>query len=228
MFLQIVTQGRLDSVLCALDLVSVYIAVACAKFPAMDRRYLLTPLLIVASLFSASCMTSLFKVKPVSELPALPSTARSVDAGGLTVRVGSLLTDEEAQELFEANLPVGGVLPVRLELFFQSGAPVELKKAKFKIRDNQNREWKLLSVKQAVSRIMKANEVFLYNPHSKKQFAQDIAAYTLDTQTAIDSSQRHRSGFLFFQSPDKQPVDTNAKLTLVIEKLAQPVSLPLN
>jgi hypothetical protein len=194
----------------------------------MDRVRIALAAILFTSFLSASCATSLFKVKPVSELPALPSTARSADAGGLTVRVGSLLTDEEAQELFEANLPVAGIVPVRLELAFQSGAPIELKKARFRVTDSQNREWKVLSTKQAVSRIMKANEIFLYNPHSKKQFAQDMAAYTLDTKTAIDSSQRNRTGFLFFQTPDKQPVDTNSKLTLVIDKLAQPVSIPLN
>jgi hypothetical protein len=193
----------------------------------MDRRFVLTSLLVLSSL-SASCAASLFKVKPVSELPALPSTSSTADAGGLTVRVGSLLTDEEAQELFEANLPVGGVLPVRVELSLQGGVPIELKKAKFKVRDDQNREWKLLSSKQAVSRIMKANQIFLYNPHSRKQFEQDITAYTLDTKSVIDSSQRSRSGFLFFQTPDKQPIDTKAKLTLVIEKLPQPVTISLN
>ena len=193
----------------------------------MDRRFVLTALLLL-SLLSASCATSLFKVKPVSDLPTLPSTASSAEAGGVKVRVGSLLTDEEAQELFEANLPVGGVLPVRVELNLQGGEAVELKKAKFTVRDNQNREWKLLSTKQAVSRILKANQIFLYNPYSKKQFEHDMAAYGFDTKLAMDPSQRTRSGFLFFQTPDKQPVDTSSKLTLVIEKLPQPVSIALN
>ena len=62
----------------------------------------------------------------------------------------------------------------------------------------------------------------------RKQFEHDMAAYSLDTKLAMDPSQRTRSGFLFFQTPDKQPVDTSAKLTLVIEKLTQPVSIPLN
>ena len=193
----------------------------------MDRRFVLTALLL-SSLLSTSCATSLFKVKPVSDLPTLPSTSSSADAGGLTVRVGSLLTDEEAQDLFEANLPVGGVLPVRIELNLQSSEPIELKKVKFKVRDNQNREWKLLSTKQAVSRILKANQIYLYNPYSKKQFEHDMTAYSFDTKSVIDSSQRTRTGFLFFQTPDKQPVDTSAKLTLVIEKLPQPVSIALN
>jgi hypothetical protein len=193
----------------------------------MDRRFVLTALLLY-SLLSASCATSLFKVKPVSALPELPKTSRSADAGGLAVRVGSLLSDEEAQELLEANLPVGGVLPVRVELHLQSGGPIELKKAKFRLTDNQNREWKLLSTKQAVSRIMKANQIFLYNPYSKKQFEQDMTAYGFDTKSIIDSSQRTRTGFLFFQTPDKKPVDTSAKLTLISEKLPQPVTIALN
>ena len=191
----------------------------------MDRRLIVTAL-VLASIASASCGTALFKVKPVSELPVLASTSRTADAGGATVRVGSLLTDEETQELFEANLPVAGILPVRIELSAQNGVPLELKRAKFGVRDNQNREWKLLSTKQAVSRILKANQISLYNPYSRKQFEQDMAAYSFDTKTPIPAGSR--TGFLFFQTPDKQPVQTAAKLTLVIEKLPKPVSIPLN
>ena len=54
----------------------------------------------------------------------------------MTVRVAPLLTDEESQELFEANLPLSGVLPLRVELVFQSGVPVEVKRARFRLRDS--------------------------------------------------------------------------------------------
>jgi len=194
----------------------------------MDRRLLSLATLLSSSLFFASCSTSLFKVKPATELPSFPAESRSADASGVTVRVAPLLTDEQAQELFEANLPVSGILPVRLELNFQSGVAVELKQARFSVRDSQNRTWKLLTTKQAVSRIMKSNGVFLYNPHSKKQFQDDFGAYAIDLKTPLDSSQSQRRGFLFFQTPDKRPVESNQKLTLVIERLPQPVSIALN
>jgi hypothetical protein len=142
--------------------------------------------------------------------------------------VAPLLSDEEAQELFEANLPVSGVLPVRLELSFQSGLPIELKRARFILRDGANRNWKLLSTKQAISRIMKANGVFAYNPNSKKQFENDFGAYALDTKTPLDSNRPQRHGFLFFQTPDKRPVDYSQKLTLIVERLPQPVTIALN
>lgn len=194
----------------------------------MGRHILPLSVLVISSLLSAACSTSLFKVKPVTELPPLPAASRSADGGGLTIRVAPLLTDEETQELFEANLPVSGVLAVRMELNFQSGVPVELKRARFKVRDSQNREWKLLTPKQAVSRIMSANGMRLYNPHFKKQFEQEFSAYGLDIKTPLDSSQSKREGFLFFQTPDKRSADLGQPLTLVVEKLPKPVSVSLN
>jgi len=155
-------------------------------------------------------------------------TAKSSDAGGVTVRVNPLLTDEEAQELFEANLPLSGVLPVRLELGFESGLPVETRKARFHLRDEEGREWKLLSPKQAISRILKANEVFAYNPNSRKQFEKEFSAYALDLKTPLSSAEPRRQGFLFFLSPDKRPVGSLQKLTLTIERMPQAASIALN
>ena len=149
-------------------------------------RLVITLLLAIAA---SSCTGSLFKVKPATELPPLPANSRSADAGGVTIRVAPLLTDEESQDLFEANLPLSGVLPLRVELAFQSGVPVEVKQARFHLRDNQNREWKLLSAKSAISRIMKANGVTLYNPNSRKQFQQEFGAYAIDLKTPLSSGE---------------------------------------
>lgn len=158
----------------------------------------------------------------------MPATARSADAGGVTVRTAPLLRDEESQELFEANLPVSGVLPVRLELMFQSGLPIETKRARFRLRDSENREWKFLKPKDAVSRIMKANGVFAYNPNSRKQFEQEFGAYALDLKTPLSSEDPRRRGFIFFQTPDKQPIKSDLRLTLTVERLPQVATIQLN
>jgi hypothetical protein len=188
-------------------------------------RPLVFLLLVVSALGSASCTGSLFKVKPVAELPPLPSNARSADAGGVTVRVAPLLTDEESQELFEANLPLSGVLALRVDLAFQSGVPVEIKRARFRLRDSENREWKLLSAKSAASRIIKANGIFAYNPNSRKQFEKDFASYAIDLKTPLSSGDSRRQGFLFFQTTDKRPVRSGQQLTLTVERLPQPASI---
>ena len=174
------------------------------------------------------CGGSLYKVKPVVELPALSGEVKSGTAGGLVVHVAPLLNDEESQELFEANLPLAGVLPLRVEVGYESGVPVEIKKAKFRLRDGSGKEWKLLSSKEAISRVLKANEVYAYNPSSRKQFEAEFGAYGLDRKTPLTQGERKRQGFLFFQTPDKSAVSSPRGLTLVIEGLTEPLSITIN
>lgn len=194
----------------------------------MTRPVVFSLLLTATILLAASCTGPLFKVKPVNELPPLPANTRNADAGGVTIRVAPLLTDEESQELFEANLPLSGVLAVRMEMTFQSGVPIEIKRARFRLRDSKNREWKLLSGKGAVSRVMKANGVFAYNPNSRKQFEAEMGAYVIDLKTPLSSNDSRRTGFLFFQSPDKLPVQSGQQFTLTVERLPQPATITIN
>ena len=194
----------------------------------MTRPVVFLFLLAVAALSASCTAASLYKVKPVTELPPMPANTRSADAGGVTIRVAPLLTDEESQELFEANLPLSGVLALRVEMAFQSGVPVEIKRARFRLRDNENKEWKLLSPKSAVSRIMKANGVYAYNPNSRKQFENEFGAYAVDLKTPLSSGDSRRHGFLFFQTPDKRPVRSGQQLTLTVERLPQPASITIN
>jgi len=193
-----------------------------------SRLLIVLGALLLSVITSASCGGALFRVKPVADLPPLPDSSKSANAGGITIRVAPMLTDEESQELFEANLPLAGLLPVRVELVHESGIPVETKRARFRLRDGQGREWKWMSAKQASSRILKANGVFAYNPNSRKQFEKEFAAYGIELKTPLTTTDRRRQGFLFFQSPNKEPVTTPRELTLIVERLPQPVEIKLN
>ncbi len=188
----------------------------------------LAVLAMVTALLTTSCAGSLFKVKPVVELPPLAGEVSSGSAGGVTVRVAPLMSDEDSQELFEANLPLAGVLPVRVELAFESGVSVETKKVRFRLRDDAGREWKLISPKAAISRILKANDVYAYNPNSRKQFQKEFTAYALDLQEPLSATDQRRQGFLFFETPKKEPVESPHGLVLVVERLPQPVEIHLN
>jgi hypothetical protein len=175
------------------------------------------------------CSGSLFKVKPAVDLPALPATARSANAGGLAVRVGQRLSDEESQELFEANLPLNGVLAVRMELTYETGGvPLELKRARFHLRDANSREWKLLTPKQAIARILKANDISLYNPSARKEFEKDFGAYAIDLKSPLNAAEHRRQGFVFFQTPDKGPVRSPAGLVLSATGLSQSLEIKLD
>lgn len=176
----------------------------------------------------SACGGALFRIKPVVDLPPLTGDVKSASGGGVNIKVAPLLSDEESQELFEANLPLAGVLPLRVEIERESGVPVELKRARFRLRDAEGKEWKLLSTKQAISRILTANGVYVYNPNSRKQFEKDFAAYAIDLKEPLSSFDRRRQGFLFFQTPNKEPVASPRGLTLLGERLPQPVEIVLN
>ena len=167
-------------------------------------------------------------MKPPAALARMPANAATVDVGSVTFRAAPLLTDEETQELFEANLQLAGLLPVRLEARHNGGEPLLLNRLKFKLHDGSGNEWKLISGKQAVSHILKANAVFTYNPNSRKTFEKEFRAYDFDLKAPLTHSEPQRQGLIIFLSPQKEPVASPNGLTLSIEGLAQPVSLKLN
>ena len=183
---------------------------------------------IATALLNTSCAGPLFKVKPVVELPPLAGNVKTASAGGVSVRIAPLLSDEESQDLFEANLPLSGILPVRLELFFESGVPVETKQVRFRLRDGEGREWKLISPKAAVGRILKANDVYAYNPNSRKQFEKEFTAYAIDLKSPLSDSERRHQGFIFFETPKKGPVENPKGLVLNVQGLPQPLEIGLN
>ena len=184
--------------------------------------------LFVLPLLAISCSNSLFKVKPVNEMAAMPASAASMNVGSLTFRAAPLLIDETIQELFESNLQLAGLLPVRLEVVHNSGESIEMKKVKFRLSDSANSEWKLISAKQAISRIMKANGLTLYNPNARKTFEKEFRAYEFNVKEPLGHAEGKRQGLLIFQSAKKDPVASPKNLTLTVEGLAQPVSLKLN
>jgi hypothetical protein len=185
-----------------------------------------TLLILALGLLGASCGGSIYKVEPVMRRP-LSETAKSSTAAGLTVRAEPLLTDEESQQLFEANLLLSGVLPVKVELSSGGETPAILEKARFRLTDSSGGQWKYLKGKDAAGRIMKANGVYFYNPNSKRRFVEAVSAHTLDTKTPLGQNER-RQGLLFFQSPKKEPVEKPTGLKLSIERLSQPLEIELN
>jgi hypothetical protein len=181
--------------------------------------------ILVLAVVAVGCGGSLYKVKPKVDTPV--TGGKDASASGFNVRAVPLLTDEESQELFEANLPLGGLLPVRLEIGNESGAPLSFKRVRFRLRDAEGREWKLRSPKQVVSRILDSDQVYLYNPNSRKKFEEALGQHAFDTQTPLDRSKQRR-GLIFFQTPKKEQIASPRGLVLTIEGLPQPIEVIFN
>ena len=199
------------------------------RIPARSRlRQAALAALATPLLLTLGCSGSLYKVKPASELARFPDHAATANLGAVSFRAAPLLTDEESQELFESNLHLAGLLPVRVEITHNSGVPIELKKVRFHLHDDSGVDWKPISFKKAIARILKANGIFLYNPDSRKTFEKEFRAYELDLKAPLTDAERRRRGFVIFLSPKKQPVASPHGLVLTIEGLSQPATLNLN
>ncbi|MDT5062683.1 MAG: hypothetical protein QOH63_3142 [Acidobacteriota bacterium] len=180
---------------------------------------------LVLAFVMAGCGGSLYKVKPKVDAPV--TGGKEASAGGFNVRAVPLVTDEESQELFEANLPLGGLLPVRLEMSNESGATLSFKRVRFHLRDSDGREWKLRSPKQVVSRILDSDKIYLYNPNSRKKFEEALGEHAFETATPLDAGKQRR-GLIFFQTPKKEQINSPRGLVLTIEGLPQPVEVIFN
>lgn len=176
-------------------------------------------------LFNA-CGGSLYKVKPATGAP-LPDDAKTSASGLIPLRAVPLFEDEESQDLFETNLPLAGVLPIRVEIENKTGAVIDLKKARFSLIDASGKEWKNLSVKETVKRVLKANGVYVYTPASKQSFTDGLNSHTLSVDSILNQGEK-RAGILFFQSPNKVQVERQQGLILRVEKLPERLELPLN
>jgi len=181
-----------------------------------------TPVLV------SSCGGSLFKVKPAANLRPMPATVASANLGSISFRAAPLLTDEESQELFESNLQLAGLLPVRIEISHNGGDPIELKRVHFLLTDAAGTKWKVISARQAIARILKANDVFAYNPASRKTFEQEFRAYELNLKSPLTHNEGRRQGFVIFLAPEKAPVSAPRGLVLTVEGLSQTATLNLN
>lgn len=181
-----------------------------------------------ALLFVSSCGGSLFKVKPAAQLPPMPATAAAANLGSISFRAAALLSDEESQELFESNLLLAGLLPVRVEISHNGGDPIDMKKVRFRLSDAARTKWETISVKQAIARILKANGVSTYSPSSRKSFEQEFRAYELNLKSPLTHGEGRRQGFVIFLAPEKAPVSSPRGLILTIEGFSQPATLNLN
>ena len=183
--------------------------------------------LVLTLVLTCSCGGSLYRVKPPAQLPSMPATVASLDLGSISVRAAPLLADEESQELFESNLQLAGLLPVRVELIHNSGDAIELKKVRFRLHDDAGAEWKAISAKKAIARILKANGIFAYNPNSRKTFEKEFGSYEMNLKTPLTHGEGRREGFVIFLAPKKEPVSSPHGLVLAIEGLSEPVALNL-
>lgn len=180
----------------------------------------------VLIILTLGCAGSLYKVRSPLRSP-VPAGAASAEGKSLAINAVAMTEDEFSQDMFEANFPLSGVLPVRVELINKGATEIPLNKTRLVLRDTGGGDWKALNNKQTASAVMKANGVSIYTPASRKQFREDLSGHILDLATPLGPNE-HRTGLLFFKSPKQRPVESPTGLTLSLKNSADSVEVKLN
>ena len=125
-----------------------------------------------------ACGGKPFNVKPRPDTPPLENGVKA-EAGNLTVQA-EVLTDEDILvDIFDANLILAGILPVRIAVANSAQEPVDLKNAKFEIRAG-GRAYKAVNAKSAFKRLISFYEITTYGKQGYKDSQSDFASHALD------------------------------------------------
>ncbi|QQS45879.1 MAG: hypothetical protein IPM66_18410 [Acidobacteriota bacterium] len=176
----------------------------------MNARTAISAVLFFTVLLIPGCGGKLYDVAP---LPGDPPVITAGDPGGL--RVGArALDDARTLDLFSANLPLAGVLAIEISLTNDGSEPVNTKNLKFELRDSAGTNYKRISSKKALSRVMDYYGVSFYRKDARTRTREDYAAVELKTASPLGAGDERR-GYLFFQSgvESRLPADLNLSVT---------------
>jgi hypothetical protein len=193
------------------------------------KIYTAAIIVLASAPFLTACAGKPFNVKSSVELPR---PARTADASirEVNISAGAVTDEDYLFETFDANLILAGVLPVKVTLINNGNAPVDLKRARFELRNESSRKFKITSANRAFKRLISYYGISTYAKEGYKQSRADFAAHELDRKTPLSPGES-RSGLLFFQvAMDEMGV---RRMSLIVERLGTegsrigPVSLEL-
>ena len=168
----------------------------CFSRPELGRKLLILAIALGAVLL-ASCGEP-FKIKPKTALP--PGRFGAVARAGAIELQAEPITDEDVlYHVFDANLIMAGLFPVRVVIANTGTSPASIKKASFSVVSSDGISYKPVSGSRAFKRLMRYYEIENYQKFGYRESRDDFLSYSLDVNGALDAGQR--SGFLFFAVP---------------------------
>lgn len=156
-----------------------------------------------------------FNVKTKTDLPPASFGAATV-SDGISIQAQPVTDEDFLYERFDANLISAGVFPVRVMLKNSSERTVDLRKARFEIRQQAGRGFKSVEARAAFKRLISYYEIKAYNKGGFKDSLDAFSEYELDLRTPIGPGQS-RQGLLFFLVPNEAAHATG--LTMVVTRI---------
>jgi hypothetical protein len=156
-----------------------------------------------------------FNVRPHPSLPERAYNTK-IESGGLTIQADALTDEDLLYEIFDANLVLAGVLPVRIKLINGRDEEFRIKKARFEVKSEGGAVFKPIEPKRAYRQLVSYYGITLYRKDAYRESQQDFASHALDTVKTLSIGEV-REGIIFFAAPGE--ISAIGNLTLVASRL---------
>lgn len=182
----------------------------------------LTILLVIITM--SACTGVPFNVKPRVDLPAEQIANRAATAS-VDLRA-ELVSENEAETLFDGNIWLAGVIPVRVALTNKSAAVIESDDLKFSLVDETGRRFPLLKPKDAFKKMIDYYGVRFYNLALHEEMKDRFLNYGAALNNGLLPAESQQ-GMLFFKHVKEAAEPAGLRLELIEDK-GQPVVIKLN
>ena len=132
--------------------------------------------------------------------PVDPQALTAIADAPLAVRATPVWDEDWLLENFGANLVVAHVLAVRVAIENRTDAPIDCRRFRLGVTDDQGRAFAQLKPKAARKLIEKTYPLGIRSVEGDRAYRADFAANTLDLETPLPQG-ASRQGFVFFAMP---------------------------
>ncbi|MEW6735769.1 MAG: hypothetical protein AB1489_31040 [Acidobacteriota bacterium] len=164
-----------------------------------------------------------FKVVPRVEVP--PASITGVVADGALELRAQLLSEDEVVKLFDGNLWLAGIIPIRVVLTNRGEEVLLTNKFNFQLKDAAGHSFQSIKAPQALEKMRKYYGVRLYSNELYKEMQARFISHSFNLEAAFTPSES-RQGLIFFTQTKERPAP--AGLRLELRGATAALALPLN
>jgi hypothetical protein len=161
----------------------------------MVRSFTRIAVLFLA-IFSAACTGAPFKVMPRLEVPV--EKIRGTSSNDKLEFRAELLEEDEAIELFDSNLWLAGIIPVRVAITNRANEVVDIDKVEFKLTDKTGRRFSLIKAKDVMKQLFKYYNIRLYSYEPEKEMRARFLTHSLSLEDRLQPAESLQ-GLIYFK-----------------------------
>jgi hypothetical protein len=180
---------------------------------------------LVAALICIACGSAPFRVQPRVEVPR--ENISGVATGGALELRAQVLNEDEAVQLFDGNLYLAGIIPVRVALTNVSQQEQSVANAQFQLSDQKGGKLRPIKAQDALARMIKYYGIRYYNVALYDDMKARFLSHSITLPQEL-APERSEQGLLYFQQEKKaSPLPQGLQLQLKLPK-ASALNVSLN